>query len=62
MVPDQYRAVLVGTWRYWVSRSQYWLIHDGTGSVLGDTCWCLVVLDQYRAVMVDTWSVWSGTG
>ena len=26
---------------------QNWLIHDGTGSVWGDTGWYLVVLGQY---------------
>ena len=25
MVLGQYRAVLVGTWWYWVSRRQYWV-------------------------------------
>ena len=54
MVLGQNRAVPVGTWWYWVSRRRYWLIHDGTGSVSGDTCFYLVVLDQQRAVMVDT--------
>ena len=29
--------VLVGNWWYWVSRWQYWLIYDGTGSVKGGT-------------------------
>ena len=46
VVLGQKKAVLG---QYW-----YWLIHDGTGSVWGDTCWYLVVLDQQRAVMVDT--------
>ena len=54
----QYRAVLVGTWCYWVSRRRYWLIHDGTGPVCGNIFWYLVVLDQYRAEMVDTWWYW----
>ena len=40
----QLRAVLVVTWWYWVNRRWYWLIHDGTRSVWGDTCWYLVVL------------------
>ena len=39
---------------YWVCIGQYWLIHDGTGSVWGDTCWYLVAVDQQSAVMVDT--------
>ena len=30
-------AVAVGTWWYWVSRRQYWLILGGTGSVEGGT-------------------------
>ena len=40
------------------------MIHDGTGSVWGDTCWYLVVLDldQYRTVMVDTWWYWVSIG
>ena len=33
MVLGQYRAVLVGTWWFWVSKGCYWLIYDGTGSV-----------------------------
>ena len=53
MVLGQQKAVPVGTWWYWVRRRRYWLIHDGTGSVWGSTCWNLVVLDQYKAVMVD---------
>ena len=53
MVLVQQKAVLFGTWWYWVRRRQYWLIHDGTGSVCGSTCWYLVALDQYKAVMVD---------
>ena len=53
MVLVQQKAVLFGTWWYWVRRRRYWLIHDGTGSVWGSTCRNLVVLDQYKAVMVD---------
>ena len=62
MVRGQYGAVLLSTWWHWVSKRQYWLIHDGTGSDWGDTCWYLVVLDQYRAVMVDTWWNWVSIG
>ena len=49
----QNRAVLVGTWWYWVSMERYWLIHDGTGSVEGGTGWYLMVLGHYGAVLVD---------
>ena len=39
------------------------MIHDGTGSVCGFTCWYLVALDQYKPVMVDgTGSVYGDTG
>ena len=31
---------------------QNWLIHDGTGSVLGVTGWYLVVLDQFNLVLL----------
>ena len=34
------------------------MIHVGTGSVWGNTCWYLVVLAQSGAVMVDTWWYW----
>ena len=54
----RYRAVLFGTWWYWVSIARYWLIHDGTGSVEGGTGWFLVVLGQYGAVLVGTWWYW----
>ena len=39
MVLGQYRAVLAGTWWFWVSMGRYWLIgqygliYDVTGSV-----------------------------
>ena len=36
-VLGQYGAVLVGTWWYWVSMEQNWLINDGTGSEEGGT-------------------------
>ena len=52
---------LVGTWRYWVSRGQYLLVLGGTGSVLGDTDWYLVVLGCYEPELVGTWSVEGGT-
>ena len=54
MVLGQWKAVLVGTWWYWVSMERYWLVLDGTGSVEGGTGWYLVVLGQYGAVLVDT--------
>ena len=50
----QYRLVLVDTWWYWVSRRQYCLIYDGTGSVEGGTGRYLVVLGQKKAILVDT--------
>ena len=53
VILGQYRAVLVGTWWFWVSRGGYWLINDGAGSVQGGTGWYLVVLGQYRVVLVD---------
>ena len=46
VVLGQWEAVLVGTWRYWVSRRRYWLVLGGTGSVGGSTGWYLVVLGQ----------------
>ena len=52
IVLGQLKAVPVGTWWYWVRRRRYWLIHDGTGSVWGSTCWYKVAMDQYKAVMV----------
>ena len=39
MVLGQFRALLVGTWRYWISVGRYWLVHCGTGSVQGGTGW-----------------------
>ena len=53
MVLGQEKAVLVGTWWYWVRMSRHWLIYDGTGSEEGGTVWYLVVLGQYVAVLVD---------
>ena len=60
VILDQYRAVLVGTWWYWVitgccvSTGRYWLVLDRTGSVEGGTDWYLVVLSQYGALLVDS--------
>ena len=62
MVLVQQKAVLFGTWWYWVKRRGYWLIHDDTGSVCGSNCWYLVALDQYGAAMVDTWWNWVSIG
>ena len=58
MVLGQDRLVLVDTWWYWVSMERFWFIYYGSGTVLVNTCWQLVVLDQCRAVMVDTWWYW----
>ena len=33
VILGRYRALLVGTWWYWVSIGRYWLILGGTGSV-----------------------------
>ena len=33
MVLGQWKAVMVGTWWYWVSRRWYWLVLGGTRSV-----------------------------
>ena len=57
-VPGQYRAVLVGTWWYWVRRRRYWLVLGGSGSVWDGNGWFLVVLGQYRWVLIDTWWYW----
>ena len=50
----QYRAVLIDTEWYWVSKGRYWLVVGGIGSVKGSTCWYLMVLGQYRAILVGT--------
>ena len=47
MVLDQYKAVMVVTWLYWVSMGRYWLVLGDTGLVLGATSWYFVVLGQY---------------
>ena len=46
MVLGQWKAVLVGTWWYWVSVEWYWLIYDGAVSVQGGTDWYLMELGQ----------------
>ena len=33
MVLGQWKAVLVGTWWYWVNMERDWLKHYGTGSL-----------------------------
>ena len=53
MVLGQYKAVLVGTWWYWVSIGRYWLVLDGTGSVEGGIGCYLVVLGHCRMILVD---------
>ena len=55
MALGEYKAVLVGTWWYWVSMGWYWLALGGTGSVEGSSVWYLLVLGQYGAVLVGTW-------
>ena len=30
-----FRAVMVDTWWYWVSKEWYWLIYDGTATLQG---------------------------
>jgi hypothetical protein len=42
----QYRAVLIDTEWYWVSKGRYWLVVGGTGSVKGGTGLYLVALGQ----------------
>ena len=46
VILGQYRAVLLGTWWYWVSIWRFWSPTSG---------WYLVILGQYRAVLVVTW-------
>ena len=41
MLLGQYRAVLFGTWWFWVSIGLYWLMYDGAGSVQGVTFFLL---------------------
>ena len=50
----KYKAVMVGTWWYWVRTRRYWLVLCGTGSleVEGSTACYLVVLGQNRALLV----------
>ena len=52
MVLGQYRALMVGTWCYWVSMGRYWLVRGGNGSVWGSPDWFLVVMGQCRVVLV----------
>ena len=53
MVLGQQKAVLVGSWWYWVSKERYCLVLSGTGSVEGGTGWYLVVLGQYGEVLIN---------
>ena len=54
MVLGQLKAVLVGTWWYWVNMERYWLIYDGTGSAEGGTGRYLVVLGRKSGILIDT--------
>ena len=49
MIVGQYRAIMVDTWWFWVSKEWYWVIYDGTGSVDGGNGWYLAVLAQHGA-------------
>ena len=53
VILGQYRALLVGTWWYWVSRRRCWLIFGGAGSVCGGIGWYRVVLGQYNLVLLS---------
>ena len=55
VVMSQYGAVLVGTWRYWVSIEWCWLVCGSNGSVWGGIGWYLVEMGQYGAVLVGSW-------
>ena len=46
VVLGQWEAALVGTWWYWVSRRQYWLVLGGTGPIEGGTGRYMMVLGQ----------------
>ena len=61
MVLGQYRAVLVGTWWYWVNRRRYWLLFGGAGSVWGGTGCYMVVLGQYNLVLLGIKWNWVST-
>ena len=51
-------AIDIMIYEYWVFTGQYWLVFDGTESVLGDTSCNLVVLGS----ITRYWLVLSGTG
>ena len=64
----QYWSVLggtgseVGDTQYSVLSIGYWLIHDGTGSVGGSSCWYFVAVDQYKLVMFCPRWYWVSIG
>ena len=62
MVLGQWKAVLVGTWWYWVSMGRFLFVLGGTGPVEGGTGWYLAPLGQYGAVLVCTWWYWVSVG
>ena len=47
---------------YWVSRSRYWLVLGGTGSVWGGNGWYLVLLGQFNLVLLGIKWYWVGIG
>ena len=55
VILDQYEAVRVDTWWYWVRIEWYWLVLSGTWSVEGRTGSYLVVLGQYMAILLGSW-------
>ena len=61
VILGQYRALLVGTWWYWVSRRRCWLILGGAGSVWGNTGWYMPVLVQYNLVLLSIKWNWVST-
>ena len=64
-VLGQYRAVLVSTCWYWVSRSPYWSIVGGAGSVwtvLIGTWWYWVSMERNWLIHDDIGSEEGGTG
>ena len=46
-VLGQYKAILSGTWWYWVSKNWHCLVLHGTGSAYDDTGWYLVSISWY---------------